>query len=76
MKTIQQIQNKIDECHLYEYECEQMATCIELVEDPNQFEWKTFHDVNASYKLSANTWMDKSVLYFKIAEALEWVIKD
>lgn len=76
MKTIKQIQNKIDECHLYENECELMAVCIDLQEDPNQFEWKTFHDVDASYKLSFEYWLDKSLHYLKVAEALEWVIKD
>ena len=76
MKTLQQIQNKIDECHLWEYECEQMATCIATGEDPNQYEWKTFDDIDFAVKLSADTWMDKSVVYMQIAEALEWVLKD
>ena len=78
MKTQRQIQEKINEVRLYENECELMAECIATNQHPSEitYEWKTFHDLDEAFKLSPETWEDKSVIYFRIAEALEWVIKD
>lgn len=78
MKSLQQIQNKIDEARLFENECELMAECIDMKQHPSEiyYKWKTFNDLNAAYKLDSDAWMDKAELYLKMAEALEWVIKD
>lgn len=75
MKTKEQIQLKIEEVELYENECELMASCIATNDHPSNYKWKTFNDVDLAFKLSADTWMGKSIQYMKIADALKWVLK-
>lgn len=78
MKTKEQIESKLKEVLLYESECDIMANCVATGDNPKEidYEFKTFDDLDLAMKVYADSWLEKSTTYMKIAEALKWVLKN
>lgn len=78
MKTKEQIESKLKEVLEFETECEVMDNCVATGIHPLKYgyDFKTFADLDLAMKCSPGHWMQKSITYMKIAEALKWVLKN